>query len=165
MPPVLSDLRPDGIPKITDRDQARRDPQLAVLSVLAHGQGDVETASAIGAAAAWAILPFPEDKRVVYSLLVEANLSEAARKAIEMQAGLGNFFNEAQRQNYEKGEAKGEAKGQAKALLLILANRGLTPTVEQQRQILACSDLATLERWLKHSLTVSSVDQLFATLG
>ena len=43
---------PDGIPKLTDHDRARREPQLAVLSVMAHGQGNVETAAAIGGAAA-----------------------------------------------------------------------------------------------------------------
>src|SRR5690348_8400785 len=66
-------IGPDGIPKITDRDRARREPQLTVLSVLAHGQADVETATAIGGAAAWAILPFPEEQRLLYSLLIEAN--------------------------------------------------------------------------------------------
>ena len=45
-------IGPEGIPNVTDRDQARREPQLSVLSVLAHGQADVETATAIGAAAA-----------------------------------------------------------------------------------------------------------------
>jgi hypothetical protein len=50
---------PDGIPKVTEHARARREPQLAVLSVMAHGRGEVETAVAIGAAAATAILRFP----------------------------------------------------------------------------------------------------------
>jgi hypothetical protein len=156
---------PDGIPKVTDHDQAQREPQLAVLSVMAHGQGNVETAAAIGGAAAKAILQFPEDQRLLYSLLIESNLSEAARKAIEMQPGLETFFTETQRSTYERGRAEGKsegkAEGKAEALLKILMRRGLALTVEQRARIAACTELAMLERWLDRSLTVSSVEELF----
>ncbi|HEY0476940.1 MAG TPA: hypothetical protein VGD37_05420 [Kofleriaceae bacterium] len=161
---------PDGVPKLTDPARARREPQLAVLSVMAHGRGEVMTAAAIGAAAAKAILRLSEEQRVLYSLLIEANLSEAARKAIEMQPGLQKFFSKAQRQNFERGLAQGEARGkaegraegQAAALLKILTRRGLAPTAEQRRRIMGCTDVATLERWLDRSLSVSSVGELLA---
>jgi hypothetical protein len=129
-----------------------------VLSVMAHGKGEVTTAVAIGVAAARAILRLPEEQRMLSSLLIEANLSEAARRAIEMHAGLENFFSEAQRRNFERGQAKGEAA----ALLKILTRRGLTPTVEQKRRIVACTELAMLERWLDRSLSVSSIEELWA---
>jgi hypothetical protein len=162
-------IGPEGVPKLTDQARARRDPQLAVLSVMAHGKGEVTTAAAIGAAAATAISRLPEEQRLLYSLLIEANLSEAARKAIEMQPGLENFFSAAQRRNFERGraegEAKGEAKGKAAALLKILTRRGLTPTAEQRRRIVKCADLAMLERWLDRSLSVSSVDELLVSPG
>ena len=156
---------------LSDRTHnARREPQLAVLSVMAHGRGELKTAAAIGAAAAKAIQRLSEEQRVLYSLLIEANLSEAARKAIEMQPGLEKFFTRAQRQNFErgraegeaKGKAEGEAKGKAEALLKIVAQRGLTFTAEQRRGIIACTDVATLERWLDRALSVSSVAELTA---
>jgi len=104
---------------------------------------------------------------MLYSLLIEANLSEAARKAIEMQPGLVNFFSAAQRRNFERGRAEGKAEGETKgaaaALLKILMRRGLAPTAEQQRRILKCADLAMLERWLDRSLSVSSVNELWAS--
>jgi len=108
---------------------------------------------------------------MLYSLLIEANLSEAARKAIEMEPGLVNFFSEAQRQNFERGQAKGKAQGKAEgkaegeaaALLKILMRRGLRVTAEQRRRIVACRDLAMLERWLDRSLSVSSVNELWAS--
>ncbi|HEY0478414.1 MAG TPA: hypothetical protein VGD37_12905 [Kofleriaceae bacterium] len=165
---------PDGVPKLTDPARARREPQLAVLSVMAHGRGEVMTAAAIGAAAAKAILRLSEEQRVLYSLLIEANLSDAARKAIEMQPGLEKFFSKAQRRNFERGLAQGEAKGkaegkaegraegQAAALLKILTRRGLTPTGEQRRHIMGCTDVAMLERWLDGALSVSSVAELLA---
>jgi hypothetical protein len=34
-------IGPEGIPRMTDRDQAVREPQLAVLSVIAHGGSEV----------------------------------------------------------------------------------------------------------------------------
>jgi hypothetical protein len=161
---------PDGVPKVTDPARARREPQLAVLSVMAHGRGEVTTAAEIGAAAAKAILRLSEEQRVLYSLLIEANLSEAARKAIEMQPGLEKFFSEAQRRNFErgraegeaKGKAEGEAKGEAKALLKILTRRGLTLTAEQRRRIMECTDVAMLEDWLDRALSVSSAAELLA---
>jgi hypothetical protein len=162
---------PDGIPKVTDPARARREPQLAVLSVMAHGRGQVKTAAAIGAVAARAILRFPEDKRLLYSLLIESNLSEAARKAIEMQPGLDKFFSAAQRKNFERGRAEGKAEGKtegrvegkAEALLRILKQRGLAPSANQQRRIIECADPATLERWLDRSLAVASLEELFAS--
>ncbi|HEX8108324.1 MAG TPA: hypothetical protein VF516_11385 [Kofleriaceae bacterium] len=106
--------------------------------------------------------------------MIQANLSKAARKAIEMQPGLENFFNEAQRRNYERGVAKGKAEGRAEgkaegraegvavALLKILERRRLTPTAEQRRRISVCTDLGVLERWLDRSLVVGSVAELLA---
>jgi hypothetical protein len=156
---------PDGVPKLTDHARARREPQLAVLSVMAHGRGKVTTATAIGVAAVKAVSRLPEEQRLLYSLLIEANLSEAARKAIEMQPGLEKYFSETQRRNYERGRAEGEAKGKADAVLKILMRRGLTLSADQRRRIVACTDLATLERWLDRSLSASSVDELLASLS
>jgi hypothetical protein len=158
---------PDGVPKLTDHVRARREPQLAVLSVMAHGRGKVTTAAAIGFAAVKSVSGLPEEQRLLYSMLIEANLSEAARKAIEMQPGLENYFSEAQRRNYERGRAEGQvegkAQGKAEAVLKILMQRGLMPSADQRRRILACTDLATLERWLERSLSASSVDELIGS--
>ena len=142
---------------------------------MAHGRDEVTTATAIGVAAVKAVSRLSEEQRLLYSLLIEANLSEAARKAIEMQPGLENYFSEAQRRNYERGRAEGEAKGKAEgkaegeakgkvdAVLKILTRRGLTPSADQRRRIIACTDLATLDRWLDRSLSASSVDELLAS--
>ena len=154
-------IGPDGVPKLTDHARARREPQLAVLSVMAHGRDEVTTATAIGVAAVKAVSQLPEEQALLYSLLIEANLSEAARKAIEMQPGLENYFSEAQRRNYERGRAKGKAD----AVLKILTRRGLTPSADQRRRIVACTDPATLDRWLDRSLSASSVDDLLVSLS
>jgi hypothetical protein len=155
-------MGPDGIPQVTDHDRAVREPQLAVLSVMAHGGGDVETAVSIARAAVNAVLPLPEEQRLLYSVLIERALSEAARKVMEMEPQIEKFFSEAHRRSYDRGKAEGEATGEAKALMMILKRRGMTITDEQQRQIVACTDLATLDRWLDRAFSVTSVDELFA---
>ena len=90
-------------------------------------------------------------------MLNESNLSEAARKAIEMQPGVQKFFTEAQRQDYEQGKAEGKME----AVLKILLRRGLTLTADQRRRIVECTDLARLEHWLDVALTACSPDELF----
>jgi hypothetical protein len=155
-------IGPDGIPQVTDRDLASREPQLAVLSVLAHGGGDVETAVPIARAAVHAVLPLPEEQRVLYSLLIEQALSEAARKALNMEPQIEKFFSEAHRRSYDRGKAEGEAKGKAEALLLFLRRRGLAMTSDQQHRILTCADLAILDRWWDRAFSVASVDDLLA---
>jgi flagellar biosynthesis/type III secretory pathway protein FliH len=87
-----------------------------------------------------------------------------------MQPGLEKFFSDTQRRTYERGRAEGKtegkaegrAEGKAEALLGILTRRGLILTAEQRGRIAECTELAVLERWLDRSLTVSSVDELFA---
>jgi hypothetical protein len=153
---------PDGIPRVTDPDQATREPQLAVLSAVAHGGGDVEVAVSIGRAAVNAASPLPEEQRVLYSALIEKALSEAARKALAMEPHIEKFFSEAHRRSYDRGKAEGKAEGEVKALMMILERRGMAMTDEQQQQIVACTDVATLDRWLDRALSVTSVDELLA---
>jgi hypothetical protein len=163
-------IGPEGIPQVTDRDQAVREPQLAVLSVVAHGGGEVATAVSIARAAVNAVLSLPEEQRLLYSVLIEKALSQAARKALEMEPQIEKFFTEAHRRSFDQGqakgkaegEAKGKAEGEAKALMMILKRRGLAMTDEQQRQIVSCADLATLDRWLDRALSVTSVEELLA---
>jgi flagellar biosynthesis/type III secretory pathway protein FliH len=145
-----------------------------VLSVVAHGGGEVETAVSIARAAVGAVLLLPEEQRLLYSALIEKALSEAARKALEMEPQIVKFFSDAQRRSYDlgkaegeaegeaKGKAEGEAKGKAEALLMFLRRRGLMATDEQQRQIVTCTDLATLTRWLDRAFSVTSVTELLA---
>jgi hypothetical protein len=113
---------------------------------------------AIARAAVDAVLPLPEEQRLLYSALIENALSEAARKALDMNPQIVKFFSDERRRSYEQAEAKGEAK----ALMMILKQRGLAMTDEQQHQIVTCTDLATLDGWLNRALSVTSVDELLA---
>jgi hypothetical protein len=161
---------PDAVPVVTSVEEAAADPELAVLSVLAHGNGDVEQAVRIALVATEAAKPLEEDVSLLYFRLVRAALSEAARKAFQMIPDIQRFFDEDQRRSYEKGRAEGEAKGRAEgeakgraeAILAVLSARGVTLTDEQRQRVYGCTDIAVLDQWLRRAATVASTAELFA---
>jgi hypothetical protein len=150
---------PDGVPVVTDLELAAREPHLAVLSVLAHGgDKDVATALAVAKAAIAGATGQPDATRLLYYAAIESALGDAARKTFAMLPEGHRFFSENQRRWFGEGEAKGKAE----AILLVLEGRGLPVSADQRKGILACTDMATLDGWLKRAATVSSADQLFA---
>jgi hypothetical protein len=53
--------------------------------------------------------------------------------------------------------AKGRTDGERKALRVVLAQRGLVPSAEENARIDACTDPSTLERWLAQAMTAPTV--------
>jgi hypothetical protein len=166
-------IHPDRIPKIMDAREAARDPQLAALSVIAHGKGDATVAATIAVALYKTSKALPDAERGLYLSLIENGLSNDAREEFyKMMPEAPKYFSETLRRSWEqdvaagkaegeaKGKAEGEAKGKAEALLRILAQRGLSASEDQRRRILECTDLATLDGWLDRALLVTSVDEL-----
>lgn len=152
---------PDGIPIITDIDRARREPELAVLSVMAHGRGEPQTALAVALAAAAAIEQISDEQRMLYSAFIETALGDAARKAFEMHPQGDKFLSDSQRRSFEKGRAEGRAAEKAADVLDVLDARGLTLSSEQRERILSCADLDVLKTWLRRAATVATIDALF----
>ncbi|HEY3356065.1 MAG TPA: hypothetical protein VGQ83_22625, partial [Polyangia bacterium] len=62
-----------------------------------------------------------------------------------------------------EGKAEGQAEGKAQALLTILSARGLALAPAQRARILACRDLAQLDRWIARAVTAPSVAQALGT--
>ncbi len=54
-----------------------------------------------------------------------------------------------------EGEAKGEAKGKAEAILEALETRGIAVDASLKSMVLACSDLAKLDRWFRRAMTMT----------
>jgi flagellar biosynthesis/type III secretory pathway protein FliH len=109
-----------------------------------------------------AISSLPEEQRQLYLILIERALSDAARKALAMDAHIQKFFTEAHQQSYDRGKSEGKSEGKAEDLVKILRRRGMVLTDEQQQQICACTDLATLDRWLDRAFSATSVDEVLA---
>jgi hypothetical protein len=163
-------IGPAGIPVVTDAAWARREPHLAVLSVLAHGRDDdVATAVAIATAAVAGIAGEPEETLVLYSVLIDRSLGEAARKSFAMLPQGQQFYSEhyleARREGEAKGKAQGKAEGLAEAVITVLEARGLRVTPDQRAQILATRDVVTLEEWVKRAVTVDAIEALFVQAG
>ena len=57
--------------------------------------------------------------------------------------------------------AKGALASKASAVLAVLEARGLEVSADERERILACSELATLDGWVRKAATVSSTGELF----
>jgi hypothetical protein len=150
---------PDQVPVVTDTGLARRIPELAVLSALAHGDhprvGEVLAALLAG-------LDAIDDVEYadLYSDVVFAALPEAARQHVEalMSAGTYQYQSEYARRFFGRGKAEGKAED----VLVILAARGVDVPDHARARISGCSDLDQLDAWIRRAATAESVDDLFA---
>ena len=173
-------LGPASVPRVEDRATAERDPELAVLSVMAHG---VEAESgAFVRVVLEAVRDLPDERRVLYFDLLAA-VSDAARTALENLMASGDFrFHsefakrfilqgraeghaegrvEGEAKGRVEGEAKGRVEGQASALIVLLEARGLRVTDEARARIVACKDPSQLDLWIRKAVSVRSLDELF----
>jgi len=159
---------PDGVPVVTDPAVAAREPELAVLSAMAHGAEEPETAAQIGLAGLAASLGLDDERALVYSDLIRDALSEAARKALEalMATPQGyEFQSEFARKHDAIGQAKGvvlgQVKARAEAVITVLETRGVPLSADQRERVLGCADLELLGQWVRKAVTVASADKLF----
>jgi hypothetical protein len=136
-PPVLG---PEAVPVVTDPAEAARRPELAVLSALAHGEG--ERGAAIAAAVLPAVAALGDDRARFYGDLVLNSLNTAARRALEaMMKGY-----EYQSDFAKKYVAEGRQEGERALLLRQLRSRfGELPVAAVAR--VESAEVALLERW------------------
>jgi hypothetical protein len=64
------------------------------------------------------------------------------------------------KEGLSEGKVQGFALGQQESLLTLLFVRGLLPSRENEERIRACSDPATLGRWIKRAATAASVREV-----
>ena len=77
-------LGPSAIPQVTDEACARENPELAVLSAIAHGRdSDSQRAIEIALAAQKASVGLDGDRSKIYCDLIMSCLGEAARQALK----------------------------------------------------------------------------------
>jgi len=60
----------------------------------------------------------------------------------------------------QEGQLEGRLTEARAALRLVLANRRLTPSQDDDARIEACTDLATLERWLGRASNATSISDV-----
>lgn len=165
-------MGPREVPWVRSVEAARTEPELAVLSALAHARQPEGFETAVAALTAAAALTDEETK--LYSDLILAALGPAARRAME-ELMLSNYqpksdlvrswLAEGKAEGLAEGEAKGlaegEAKGLAEGILTVLRARGLPCSADQADALRQCTDPAVLARWLERAVTVDSADAIF----
>jgi len=153
-----------GIPEITDPQQAQADPELAVLSAIAHG-GDVDTAKSvkIAFAAEMASRGLDPDRLTLYYDLIMTSLSEAARRELQtMDRAKYQYQSDFAKRYVAEGKAEGEVNGQRAgkaslvARLLTLRFGSLTDEVQTR---IAQSSIAELDAIGERLLTAATAEE------
>ena len=118
-------LGPSGMPDVTDEAVARANPELAVLSAMAHGRDDnIERSTRIAMAAQVATVGLDADRSKLYFDLILNSLSEAARQALNsMDAHTYEYQSDFARHYVAQGVAQGEATGRAVVIARLLTVR------------------------------------------
>ncbi len=151
-------LGPGTIPRVVDEAQAAGAPELAVLSVLVHGQGP--DAVDIAKAALAGTRGLDDERAALYIDLVLAFMNEAARSILEALMANGTY--QYQSDFAKRYVAEGEAKGLREAVTHVLATRKLALSELGRTRLASCSDVATLTAWLARAVTAASEAEVFA---
>lgn len=153
-------LGPREVPLVVDASAAERNPELAVLSALAHG--DEPGADAVLTAAVRAVAVLDAHAGAVYLQVIWDRLGPAMRDALE-KAVMKQFPQGEMPdpppflQRYiDAGMARGMARSTAEAILSVLDARGISVPEDVRVQVLACTDTDVLKRWLRRAATMKS---------
>jgi hypothetical protein len=154
-------LGPDQVPVVTDPAVATSNPQLAVLSAIAHGSRR-DHASVLDAMLA-GLNVVDHAHANLYADIVLRVLPQAARRYLEdaLSTKTHPYQSNFARRYYDQGEAAGEAKGEARAVLAFLEARGIEVPNDVRERILVCTDLSELDTWVSRAATATKVQELF----
>lgn len=135
-------LAPDQVPRV-DAARAGRQPWLAVLSALAHGNR--EGGVAIAMAALEAVASLPEAHATLCFDLIVASLDDAGRRALEdlMETRKYEYQSDFARRYYGAGRDDGREEGRlltARMVLLAMLERRLDVDPALRARIEACED-------------------------
>jgi hypothetical protein len=146
-------LGPDRIPVVTDRDQATRMPELAVLSAMTHYDNpDFDKMLE----AFLAGLNSVDDSRCnFYVDIVYSALPAAGRLKLEKSM------------NSEPYEPKAPfllrpyREGETKALFTVLDSRGIAVEDDVRKRIEECDDIDLIDTWVRRAARAESSRELF----
>jgi hypothetical protein len=155
-------LGPSRVPEIVREDQARRNPELAVLSVMAHGRDTcLERAVEIAISAQNACHELDADRQKIYCDLILNALGEAAREALKkMDARTYEYQSDFAR----KYIAQGRAEGRVALLLRLLTSRFGAVATETETRIRTAS-IPELDRMGERILTARTMEEALGSLG
>jgi hypothetical protein len=161
---------PSRVPRVSS-DRARREPHLAVLSALVHGNspGGIE----IAVAAIDAVSGFRDDHARLFFDLILSALSDAKRAVLEaeMQTGKYEYKSDFARKYFDAGREEGREEGRLEtlrtSLLAVAVRRVPALSDELRRRIAASSDVDRLTSTLVDvgaALDAAAIERLLAEL-
>jgi hypothetical protein len=143
------------IPLVTDPDQARREPELTVLSALAHGRNPKRRRPVLDALVG-ALATVDPDRGRIYNDVVRAALPKAAQRYLERIMSIGNY------QFKSDWALRHINEGRAEAVLTVLADSGIEVPDDARDRIATCTDADEVNTWLRHAITAETIDEVFA---
>lgn len=155
-------LGPPELPRVTDPAEVSRQPEVAVLSAMAHG--NEPDGLRVVLAALGGLAGFDEATAKVYRSLIYGALGEALQKKVdEMDLRRVGEFEEPPFALKLKaiGRVEGRAEGLKTALLKLVARAGLTLGEEERARIEECNDPAVLDRWVDNAIEAKTAAELF----
>jgi hypothetical protein len=157
-------LGPAQVPIVTDPAVVAANPQLAVLSAIAHGNQPEHGLTVLRLA----VTALDE----IYLHLIHKALGEPMRRALQeeemlrerfpdVKLDLPGFYVKGMERSKAEGEAVGQAHGKVAVLLKILEHAGLELTAEQRSSITTCEDTARIDVWVERAFTARTAAELF----
>ncbi|WP_328855147.1 hypothetical protein OHB01_07720 [Microbispora hainanensis] len=168
-------IGPDQIPAVTDPAEAAAHPELAALSVMAHGEHPPVIEAFVAA-----LRHLPDEHAPQYYEYAYRLATKAARYVMErvMETTTWPVYSPFARQHYgkglevgraegreegrEEGRRRGRAEGEARAVLTVLEARGIAVSDSDRAFISACTDVGLLDEWVRRAATATSAADLFA---
>jgi hypothetical protein len=72
------------------------------------------------------------------------------------------LFRDLEARSLAKGREEGRAEGRAEYVLRVLDRRAVPMTDDHRSRIMACTDPATLDRWLDRALDATTIEDVLA---
>lgn len=159
-----------NMPRVTERETARRRPAMALLSALIHGPaGDIEVVRVAFSvnlgleddrrwrytSAILSVVPKSEQEALKRSLTVEERyeLSEAERNSIA--------YHDGRAEGMQEGMMEARLEGLVELVLTVLELRAIPLDAEAEARIRGCEDPGQLERWVERAKGAESLAAVF----
>lgn len=161
------------VPRIQTLAGAREEPELAVLSAIAHAT-EIDAPMAVAVAIGLTQSRLEQGKLAYYIDLIRELLPKAVQDVLEAEMIPADYvprseFSKRLMAALAQGKAEGTAEGAAVALRngieALLASRGLRLSAQQTDALKSCSDTEQLQRWLLQAAHAESAESLFDNDG
>ncbi|MDR2215192.1 MAG: DUF4351 domain-containing protein [Nevskiaceae bacterium] len=160
-------LGPSRIPVITDREQARANPELAVLSALAHGRNkDAALVLRIATAALDAVKDFHDERPALYHQSIAKAMNEAIRQEfLSMDLAKYPFVGEMPLHYIAVGRKEGREEGRTEGRAALLTRQlqlRFGPLPESAQARLASASIEQLDAIGERLLSANTLEEVFS---